>query len=361
MRLLARSSLTLFLTLVAACRQAEAPRRPAEILVYIGGSGERALESFRAHADQISIVAPQAFWVDSLGRVEGGVDAELLAIAREGGVEVMPLIVNPGFEQAVIHALLADSAARRRTVDALVALAAEHAFYGWQFDFENIHVSDRAALTRFYGEAADALHAAGYRISIAVVPTDGSEGETPFHRYMQSNWRNGFDVAALAELGDFVSWMTYAQHGGPTAPGPIAGLRWVRTMVEYALGQGVRPEKLSFGIPTYSGHWFPTYDEARGARVVGREIPYARARELLEAAGSEPRWLPERGAHYAFWANDGIFEWLFLEDRRSLAAKLDLFDAYPGLRGLSLWVLGAEDPGIWSVLEKRTELRRASR
>jgi len=327
----------------------------------MGGSGEPALEDFRAHADQISIVSPQAFRTDSLGHVDGVVDPEVLEIARTHGVRVIPLIVNAGFDQSLMHALLGNPEARQRTIDAFVALAREHGFAGWQFDYENFHADDRDAFTGYYRETATAFREAGLSLSVAVVPTDGSTGTTSFQEYMQANWRNGFDIAALAEAGDFVSLMTYAQHGGPTAPGPVSGLPWMRRMLEHALDEGVPMSKISLGIPTYSGWWAPVYDEERGARVAGREIGHEKA--LTELAGAEGQggangatelhWLPEIGVQYAFWSNEGIYEWLFLEDARSLEAKLDLFDSYDGLRGVSAWVLGAEDPAIWDVLARR--------
>jgi spore germination protein YaaH len=252
-----------------------------------------------------------------------------------------------------MHALLRSPVARRRTIDAFIELAHRDGFDGWQFDYENFHVDVRDAFSAYFRETAAALHEAGLTLSVAIVPTGGGAGATSFQRYMQDNWRNGFDIAALAGAGDFVSLMTYAQHGGPTAPGPIAGLPWVREMLDYALAQGVPAEKISLGVPTYSGWWQPVHDETLGARVAGREIPYSRAAELIAGNAPALSWLPEIGVHYAFWANDGIYEWLFLEDARSLDAKLDLFDSYPGLRGISAWVLGAEDPAIWSVLAER--------
>ena len=264
----------------------------------------------------------------------------------------MPLIVNPGFDQESFHALLDNPDGRRRAVESMVDLARAHGFTGWQFDFENIHVTYRDSLTSFYRQAAAALHEAGFKLSIAVVPTDGSEGEIPFARYMQDNWRNSFDMAALAEIGDFLTLMTYAQHGGPTAPGPIAGLPWVRRLMDHALSLGVPPEKLSFGVPSYSGHWYPTHDEKRGPRMVGREISYSRAQELLASSGAEPQWLPEQGVNRVSWEQEGTFQWMFLEDGRSLRAKLDLFDSYPGLRGISVWMLGSEGPEFWPVLDE---------
>lgn len=336
-----------------------APSRAVEVLFYMQGSGERALENLRAHADQISIVSPQSFRTDSLGNVEGGVHPEVMALAREHGIKVVPLIVNPGFNQQIMHALLKNPEARRKTIESFVSLAETHGFYGWQFDYENFHVDDRDAFTDYYRETAEAFDDAGLSLSVAVVPTDGSPGTTSFQQYMQDNWRNGFDVAALAEAGDFVSLMTYAQHGGPTAAGPIAGLPWVRRMLDYAIAEGVPQEKISIGVPTYSGWWHPVHN-ARGALVAGSEISHARAVEHMETNALEMIWLPEQGVSYGFWSNEGIFEWLFLENHRSLQAKLNLFDEYPRLRGISAWVLGAEDPEIWPVLATRRPAVRIS-
>ena len=46
--------------------------------------------------------------------------------------------------------------------------------------------------------------------------------------------------------GDFISWMTYAQHAGGTTPGPVAGLPWMREMMDWVLdGVTVSQEMMS--------------------------------------------------------------------------------------------------------------------
>ncbi len=331
--------------------QTNADTRP-ERLFYMTGS-EASFESFRRNIDEIDVVGPQVFSVKGDGFVWGEVDPRVLALAKERGVKVMPLIHNPGFDQEMIHTLLTTPEARNRTVQSMVELADEHGFWGWQFDFENIHMDHRDLLTEFYRETARALHAKGYTLSIAVVPADGTPGPTSFHRYMRANWRGSFDLKALAEIGDFISYMTYAQHGTVSPPGPIAGLPWMQTVLDHALAEGVPPEKISLGIPTYSGYWYASHDDEQGARVAGQEVSYERAMSLIERAGAELHWLPDQGVHYAFLDHSGTFEWIFLENRRTFWTKLDLFDANAGLRGISVWVLGAEDPGIWGVVKER--------
>ncbi len=324
-----------------------------EIIVYGAGGVRRGSEVFATRSAYIDIISPQSYRVDSLGNVSGRVPERLIREARESGTRLMPLIMNPGFNQEQFHGLLDRPDARRKTIEFMVREGQQNGFWGWQFDFENIHLSRKDAFTEFFREAADALHAAGMTASVAVVPTNDQAEERGFSRYMQDNWRGNFDMKAIAEAGDFISLMTYAQHGGPTAPGPIAGLPWVREMLEYALAQGVPPEKISLGLPFYSGYWFPDEFGDGSVKVRGREIQYSEASALLEKNNVIPIWLPAQGVSYGFWQQFGIFHWIFLEDVRSINAKLDLFEEYPGLRGVSIWVLNAEDSMVWDVLESR--------
>ena len=322
-----------------------------EVIVYGGSGARRGADAFRARASSIDVISPQVYAVDSLGNVRGGVPPRLLEDARATGTRLMPLIMNPGFNQPIIHALLDNIEAQERTIEFMVAEGLEHGFWGWQFDYENVgsHYKDR--FTAYFQRAAKALHANGMTASVAVVPTNDQAGEKGFSRYMQENWRGNFDMKAIAEAGDFISLMTYAQHGGPTAPGPIAGLPWMRAMLDYAIEQGVPPEKISIGLPFYSGYWHPDWFADGSVRVRGNEIGFQHADSLLTAHNAERTWLPEHGVTYGFWPEYGVFHWVFLEDERSMQAKLDFVAEYPGLRGVSIWVLGAEDPKVWPLLD----------
>ena len=341
-----------FLAAIVVLGITPCPAHAQEVIVYARGR----LESFLEHADQISVIAPQSYRVDSLGNVSGEVPQQLVQAAAQTGTKLMPLIMNPGFNQALMHALLANPDGRRRTIDFMVKEGTEKGFWGWQFDFENIHRSQKDAFTSFFQEAATRLHAAGMTASVAVVPTNNQAEERGFSRYMQDNWRGNFDMKALAEAGDFISLMTYAQHGGPTAPGPIAGLPWMKEMLDYALSQDVPIEKISLGLPFYSGYWYPDEFGDETVRVRGREISFRIADSLLTTNGVDPAWLPEQGVSYGFWQQFGVFHWVFLENARSMQAKMDLFHDYPGLRGVSIWVLSAEDPAVWDILKR--ELRQ---
>lgn len=329
----------------------------SENLFYLTDS-EDSYESFEQNVDQISIVGPQVYKVNATGVVWGQVDRRVLDLARQKGVKVMPLIVNPGFDQPMFHELLQDVGARRRTINQMVQLAKEHGYYGWQFDFENIHVSDRDLLTAFYREAAEALHQEGFKISIAAVPRMSEDpGPTEYHRWIFEYWRGAYDLKVLGEVGDFISLMTYDQHTRRTPPGPIAGLPWVEEAVQYALGSGVPAERISLGLPLYSNYWYANYNERMGGHSWGQPLPYARAKGFLDRFQVSPEWLEKDGCFYAFWENAGLFEYLYLEEKRSFEAKLEMLSKY-SLKGISVWRLGQEDPQIWEVLKKGVRTQR---
>lgn len=314
---------------------------------------ESSFESFRENVERIDIVAPSAYSVDEDGVLWGEVDPRLLRLAREHDVDVMPLVLNPGFDQEMLHGLLSSDRARRRAVESLVELCRRHGYAGIQFDFENLHMNDRDAFTRFYREAARALHDAGFRISIAVVHRpDDLPGPTRYHKWLFKNWRAGYDLEALAEAGDFISVMSYSQHTRRTPPGPQAALPWVRDVAEYFL-RHMPPEKLSLGIPLSSQHWYTSQEddiEPEKARSYSEGISHRRAEVLAERHDAELEWSEKHQVPYAFYQRGGTWEWIFLEDERSFRAKIDLAREL-GLRGFSAWVLGPEDTGIWDHLD----------
>jgi spore germination protein YaaH len=316
---------------------------------------ENAYHSLVAHIASIDLLAPSAYFVDEDGVVYGDVDRRVLELARQHRVPVMPLLVNRGFDQAKLHQLLDREEVRARMVASLLELCERHAYDGIQIDFENLSIDDRDAFTTFYREVASALHAAGRRISVAVVHRpDELAGPTAYHEWLMDSWRGGYDLEALADAGDFVSIMTYSQHTRRTPPGPQAGMPWVIQNVEYFL-RFMPPEKLSLGVALGSQHWYTSYDERitpELARSYSQQLSYRWAMGLLERHQAPVLWSEEQQAGYGFYAVGGTFEWIFLEDARSFRAKLDLVDR-EHLRGFSAWVLGPEDPAIWESLPSR--------
>lgn len=335
-------ALALVAFLVVPVLRAQAPEK-----LWYATDNERSVQSFIAHADRISVVAPQSFSMDSIGLIWGQVDPRMIAAAKAKGVKVIPLIVNPGFDQATFHRVLVTPESRHRAVRNITALCRDNRFDGIQFDFENIRVTDRDAFTSFSREVADSLHGIGCSLSAAVVPRASDyPGPTSYHKWIFENWRGAYDYKALADAMDFISLMTYSQHTRRTPPGPVAGYPWMEDVVQYVLGLGVPASKLSLGLPSYSEWWYPTWDAQGGAHMAGGGLTYEAALGILAKHDVKPVWDEREKEAVAFWQNDGINEFLFLEDARSFSARLGLVSKYK-LRGYSVWVLGFEDPAVW--------------
>lgn len=327
----------------------------AERLFYYVNT-ENAFKSFKDHIDQITVVSPKAYDVDENGTVWGGVDPRVIKLAREHNVKVMPLLKNRGFDQELLHKLLSDSVAVGRMVRTLVHLCTENKYMGIQFDFENLNMLDRNLYTAMCRRAAQALHQHGFELSLAVVhKPEQDPGTTAYLAWLYENWREGYDLKKLAKIVDFISVMTYSQHTGRTTPGPVAALPWVEKVVKYFL-KYVPPEKLSLGIPLYSEHWYTAYDappstvSGKYAHSTSKTLSYGEVEALLDSYNAKAVWDDTDEVNYAVLNNDGVFEYLYIEDARSFAAKFDIMKKYH-LRGFSAWVIGDEDPGIWKLLK----------
>jgi spore germination protein YaaH len=313
---------------------------------------EPSYESLVAHIDQIDVLGPQVYVLDSLGVIYGTLDPRVLALAKQHKVKVMPLFTNERFNQPALRRFLADTAARARSVASLVALCRENGYWGIQFDVENLNMQDGPRFTAWYRDAADALHRAGYKISIATVHrTEDFAGPTPYHRFLYDSWRGGYDLKAIGAASDFISVMSYDQHTGRTPPGPVAGLPWARAVADYYL-RYVPAEKLSLGIPLYGKHWSARAIE--GDARVGTNADYVNwswGSALAARNGATMQWDSTQAVPFTYYEVGGTFEWLFLENARSFAAKLALMREKK-LRGFSAWSIGTEDEAIWGELRK---------
>jgi spore germination protein YaaH len=326
-------------------------QQPFERLFYYVDT-EDAWQSLSRHIDQVSIVAPEAFKVDSEGVVWGEVDPRVVQLAHAHHVHIVPLLQNPGFDQAMLHHLLADSVAVSRTLTTLVELCQDDGFAGIQLDFENVSIEDRGRYTSFARRAADRLHEAGRSLSLAVVHRGGDlPGPTRYHAWLFENWRAGYDLDALGRIADFISVMTYSQHTRRTPPGPQASIPWDEQVITYFL-KHVPADKLSLGIPTGSQHWYTSQENRitpESARSYSEGISYQRAMALVQRNGAHLQWNDQAQVPFAYFSRGGTWEWIFLENARSFRAKLALAKRLH-LRGISVWVLGNEDPAIWNAL-----------
>lgn len=309
-----------------------------------------SVQSFLAHANKIDILVPTWYSVDATGLVWGGPDQLVLETAKRQHVPIMPIVVNPGFNQDTLHKLATSPDARQHFIAALVSECQKHGYIGFQFDFENVIWTDQDALTRLVTDSAASLHAHGFQLSIATVPNaPGYPGTGGFAHWIYENWRGAYDLKALAQQVDLICLMTYDEHTRYTPPGPVAGYPWTLENLDYAL-QFVPKEKLSLGIPVYGYRWFagdPGKDNrpANSAASIGaREV-----KQLIETYHPQLQWDEGDRSAWFYFYRDAMREWVFYTDARTFKERFNLV-ADRDLQGFCSWVLGQEDPAIWDAL-----------
>ncbi len=311
-------------------------------MYYVNTDEGRA--SLFAHLRQIDVLSPGWYDANADGSITGYARRDVIDAAHAGGVAIIPLVVNKDVDPDVAHAILADPARRATLAANLVNEAKTYGYAGFQLDFEQIPWTDRDLLTALTQDCASAFHAAGLNLSIAVIPRlpgDAGASGTLLDYFRQ--WSGAYDFPALAKAADFLSFMTYDEHNGVTPPGAVSGTPWMRQALEFSL-QGVPPEKATLGLPTYYHDW----------TGVGRltSSSYADAMILAQMHGATPAFdAVEEEMHFSYSAY-GVQHDLWIQSTDTLRHKLPLMYEY-GLKGISVWRLGFEDPSFWNLIPPR--------
>lgn len=313
--------------------------------------GKDQIQELKKHAKAINIFAPQIYQLNSDGIMRGKVDKRLIIIANENHVKLMPLIANEGFSQKDFHRFLHSQKAQKRAIASMITLCKQYRFYGLQFDFEHINFQDKNEFTKFFQLAANRLHHNGFSISIAVVPHTSTIFHSDYDRWLFENWSGAYDYKKLGQSADFISVMTYDRHTSLTTPGPISPIEWVNKTIK-ALLKVVPAEKISLGIPDYSGYWKTgsVHSKSVSGMYVYRskeaQISYSAVLSLLNTYNQALIWNNQWKSSYSLFDRHHRTEYLFVENAKSFRAKVALAKHYH-LRGISVWKLGFEDPRIW--------------
>jgi spore germination protein len=309
---------------------------------------QKSFASLTEHLKSIDILIPQAYQINEKGTLSGYINENVLKFANDHAMKIMVLVTNVGFNNEKAQRFLSNKAAQKKAIQNLVQTCIKYHFYGVQFDFEGINLKNKKALSHFYSLASEALHEKGFRVSIAVVPfVPDAPISSGFLKRKYQNWAGVYDLKVLGKIADFLSIMSYDQHGEGTTPGPIADSRYVEANIQYAL-QFVSPEKISLGIPTYSGHWYMTTHPSGRIGIEFSQLSYDKIKALLEKYHTTLQWDDQSQTHYAIYGHNWLNEYLFIEDAASFKAKGNLAQKYH-LHGLSVFNLGNEDPLIWNA------------
>ena len=219
-----------------------------------------------------------------------------------------------------------------------------YGFDGYNFDFENIHYADRAALTAFVKYLSEELHRYGLYTSIDVTGYSDS-----------GNWSKVYDRKELGKAVDYVVLMAYDETwASSTSAGPVASYPWVEKHADL-LANEVKADKIVLGIPYYTRIWSVSTN-ADGSAVKGgakgRTLSIRDARAYLADYADKVVWNDDLRLYYLEFA-DGLrmSKRIWFEEERSLSYKLYLAKER-GFAGFAAWRKGFEDDAAREVIPR---------
>lgn len=319
------------------------------ILYVLHDKHQAAIASIAEHLTGHDILLAQAYRVNHTGDVSGSIDADILQFSQSRGIKLMAMVTNSRFDPKSVHQFLLNSRAQQQSLQSILHACQENHLYGVQFDFEMVSLADRDRLTQYYQAAADLLHANQFFISFAVAPIIMDHGFSSYYqKRLYEIWQGAYDLKRLGRIADFITVMAYDQHADGTMPGPIASIVWDQAVIRHAL-QSIPAEKLSLGVPTYSGLWY-LGRSGKHIHMKYDAISFEKVGHILRQGHAALSWDPVNQIYYAYDAPNWMNRFIFIEDAWSFQAKVALAKKYH-LRGISVFRLGIEDPRIWDDID----------
>jgi spore germination protein YaaH len=296
-----------------------------------------ARESFEANKDILDEISPFWYGTDGSGRLYGTRNDDLVKLAHEYNILVIPSIHNVGDYASVVQVLL-DRQLRARHIQNIVDEVLAHNYDGIDIDYESLDSSLRPAFSAFIKDLAEVLHAQGKLLTVAVHAKASDYGGLGGYQ----DWK------VIGQYVDRLRIMTYDYHWRGGGPGPVAPIYWVREVAAYA-SQVVNPRKIVIGVPFYGYDWAP----GGGARA----LPWSDIEELIaeEKPKVELRQIDNGrpvDESYFYYSGVGGQRMVWFSTQNSLDSKLKMIQEMD-LAGIAIWQLGYEDPANWVIIRSR--------
>lgn len=286
-----------------------------------------SMVSLRLHLRNMTHLVPE--WLvlqNAKGDLDDQSDATAIAIARQANLPILAMLTNfrDGWKPDDVRKILSDRKRRGDLIDNIAANLAEHKFQGLCIDFEELKTKDRAALVAFQKQLSERMHKEGYLLAQAVPVDDAA-----------------YDLKALAASNDYLVPMVYDEHYQSGSPGPVASENFFLEQID-KVAKVVPAEKIIAGIGSYG------YDWVIGASG-GAETGFDDVMAAATANGAAVEWDKDTENPVLRYAEGGRqHEVWFLDAVTALNQVIDAQNE--GFRGVAVWRLGAEDPGLWKVL-----------
>lgn len=288
----------------------------------------------------VNVVSPSFFYMTkySTTNIYENVGNEGIAYvnwAHGNGYQVWPMFTNSNMSET--SKMLSDYKSRENVINQIIKYIKQYNLDGINIDFEGMYETDKDNFSRFLIEIRPRLNEIGAVLSVDVTAPDGAP-----------EWSLCYDRYTIGKVADYVMFMAYDQYGvSATKAGTTAGHNWVEANVKKFLGQEeVKAEKIILGIPFYTRVW----KEING-NVISSVVNIGNVNNLIPSNATKT-WDEDLQQYYVEYKKGGVTYKIWVEDEKSIEAKLDLVSKY-NLGGAAYWEYDRATNSIWNLIESK--------
>lgn len=295
------------------------------------GAANNDLKSALSKAEGLNVVSPTWFGIkDSKGEVSSLASENYVNKLHNIDIEVWPLI-NDFNKDVDYKRLLTSTASRTKLIENIIYFVEKYNLDGINIDFENIKASYAKGYIQFLRELSIEMRSRKKVLSI--------------DNYVPLEFNTFYNVKEQGILADYLCVMAYDEHySGSEEAGSISSLSWVKKSIDKT-AENAPMNKLIIGLPFYTRIWRETKEGGLQTRALGMEGGL----NLVHNNKAKKEWNEEAGQYYAEWKDGEDRMRIWLEEERSLAAKLNLVEK-DKVAGIAFWKLGLEKKEAWDSI-----------
>jgi peptidoglycan-N-acetylglucosamine deacetylase len=286
-----------------------------------------SIVSLRLNLNHLTHLVPEWLTLASgKGDLSDDSDPTVIKIASDAHLPILAMVTNyrGGWQSGDLHKVISNPQRRADLIENIYSNLTEHKFAGVSIDFEQLPRRDRIAFIEFMQDLHARLQPAGLLVTESV-PIDDE----------------AYDLRRLAQVNDYIVPMVYDEHYQSGVPGPVASEDWFEHQLN-KLAKELPRDKVVIGFGNYGYDW-----------VIGgsgsTEVTFSDVIAGAQQSKSAIAWdkdtenpvlrYTRNGQQHEVWFLDAVTA---LNEFRAVADSR--------FRGMALWRLGAEDPGLWITL-----------
>ena len=282
-----------------------------------------------AKAEGLNVISPTWFGVaDSEGEVTSLASKDYVTKLKAINVDVWPLISD--FNKDVdYNRLFMSTTTRGNLIKNIIYFIEEYNLDGINIDFEHIKSSYAEGYIEFLRELSIEMRSRKKVLSV--------------DNYIPLEFNAFYNIKEQGIVSDYLCVMAYDEHysGSPKA-GSVSSLSWVKNSIENTV-RSAPMKKLIVGLPFYTRLW----REAHTGKLTSRALSMDGGLDLVNSNKAKKEWDKEKGQYYAEWKDGKDRMRIWLEEEKSLEAKLKLVEK-DKVAGIAFWKLGLERKEAWN-------------